>query len=53
MALYVLENKEIRIEVDSHGAELRSLKDKCLGREYMWCDDAAYWGKRRMRLDFV
>lgn len=45
MALYVLENNEIRIEVDSHGAELRSLKDKCLGREYMWCGDASYWGR--------
>lgn len=45
MALYVLENNEIRIEADSHGAELRSLKDKHTGREYMWCGDAAYWGR--------
>lgn len=45
MALYVLENNEIRIEADSHGAELRSLKDKHTGREYMWCGDSVYWGR--------
>ncbi len=45
MGLYVLENNEICIAVNSHGAELRSLKDKDTGREYMWCGDAAYWGR--------
>lgn len=45
MALYVLENKDIRIKVDSHGAELRSLADVKSEREYMWCGDSEYWGR--------
>ncbi len=45
MAEYVLENGEIRIKVDSHGAELRSLVALRTQREYMWCGDAAYWGR--------
>lgn len=45
MAEYVLDNGEIKIKVDSHGAELRSLSDCKSGREYMWCGDAAYWGR--------
>lgn len=45
MAEYVLENGEIRIRVDSHGAELRSLMDIRSQREYMWSGDAAYWGR--------
>lgn len=45
MAFYALENEDIRIKVDSHGAELRSLLDAKTEREYMWCGDAAYWGR--------
>lgn len=45
MAVFVLENEDIRIKVNSHGAELRSLEDKKTGREYMWCGDAEYWGR--------
>ncbi|MED9903936.1 MAG: aldose 1-epimerase family protein [Lachnospiraceae bacterium] len=45
MALYTLENGDIRIKVDSYGAELRSLVDVKTEREYMWCGDAAYWGR--------
>lgn len=45
MAVFVLENDEIRIRVNSHGAELRSLEDKKSGREYMWYGDAEYWGR--------
>ncbi len=45
MAEYVLDNGEIKIKVDSHGAELRSLTDCKSGREYMWCGDAQYWGR--------
>ena len=40
-----MENGEIRIRVDSHGAELRSLMDIRSQREYMWSGDAAYWGR--------
>lgn len=45
MAEYELENEELRIKVNAHGAELRSLVDKKTGREYMWCGDAKYWGR--------
>lgn len=45
MARYGLENEEIRIEIDSHGAELKSLVKKETGAEYMWCADAKYWGR--------
>lgn len=45
MSLYQLENNEIRIGVESHGAELRSLVDVKTGREYMWSADPAYWGR--------
>ena len=42
---YTLENEHIMIEVDAHGAELTSIKDKESGREYMWSGDSAYWGR--------
>ncbi len=45
MARYSVENDVIRIEVDSHGAELKSLVKKETGAEYMWCADAKYWGR--------
>ena len=45
MARYGLENDKIRIEIDSHGAELKSLVKKENGAEYMWCADAKYWGR--------
>lgn len=44
MAVYALENGKIRIDVESHGAELRSLKDN-KNTEYMWSGDPAYWGR--------
>lgn len=42
---YTLENEHVAIEVDAHGAELVSIRDKASGREYMWSGDAAYWGR--------
>lgn len=45
MATYQLENDTLRIRVDAHGAELRSLEEKATGKEYMWCGDAEYWGR--------
>lgn len=45
MARYRLENDAIRIEIDSHGAELKSLVKKETGTEYMWCADPEYWGR--------
>lgn len=45
MSIYQLENEAISISVDSRGAELKSLKRKDTGTEFMWCGDAKYWGR--------
>lgn len=42
---YVLENEQIRAEIESFGGELKSLADKGSGQEYMWEADPAFWGK--------
>lgn len=42
---YVLENDTLRIEVSSNGAELKSVKSKATGQEYMWQADPKYWGR--------
>ncbi len=43
MALFQISNDKITIQVDSLGAELKSLKSVAQGREYMWHADPAYW----------
>ena len=40
--IYVIENEEIKVSVDSHGAELVSAVGKD-GYEYVWQGDAEYW----------
>lgn len=45
MSTYTLKNQEITIQISSHGAELKSLKDNHTGTEYMWCADPQYWGR--------
>lgn len=45
MALFQISNEKITIQVDSMGAELKSLKRVADGREYMWHGDPAYWGR--------
>lgn len=45
MAVYELSNQEISIKVDSHGAELKSLKKLSTGQEYMWKGDPEFWGR--------
>lgn len=42
---YFLENEKIKAEIESFGAELKSLVDKAAGQEYMWEADPAFWGK--------
>lgn len=42
---YTLENGILRVEIDSFGAEIKSVKRKEDSREYMWCADPAYWGR--------
>lgn len=45
MAVYELKNEEISVLIDSVGAELKSLKRLSDKTEYLWCGDAAYWGR--------
>ncbi len=45
MAICEISNGEITASVDSHGAELKSLRSVEKGTEYMWCGNPAYWGK--------
>ena len=45
MPIYTLQNQELTAQFASRGAELKSLKDNRTGQEYMWCGDAAYWGR--------
>ena len=45
MGIVELKNDKIAIKVNTHGAELVSLKSVETDREYMWCGDAAYWGR--------
>lgn len=42
---YYLENDVLRAEIDSFGAELKSVKRKADGREYMWYADKTYWAR--------
>ena len=42
---YQLENEVIRVEVDSFGAEVKSVKSVGDGQEYMWNGDPKYWGR--------
>ncbi len=42
---YRLENDIFTVEVESRGAEIRSVKRKADGREYMWYADEKYWGR--------
>lgn len=43
MALFQISNDKITVQVDSMGAELKSLKDVATGTEYMWNGDPQYW----------
>ena len=42
---YTLENEILRVEIDSYGAEVRSVISKTTGQEYMWQADPTYWGR--------
>lgn len=43
MSRFGIKNSEVSIEVDSFGAELKSLKKVSTGREYMWDAKPEYW----------
>ncbi len=42
---YILENDCLHVEIDSFGAELKSVKNKTTNQEYMWQGDPTYWGR--------
>lgn len=42
---YVKENDRLRLEVDSFGAEVKSVRSQETGEEYMWCGDKRFWGR--------
>lgn len=45
MALFQISSDKITLQVDSLGAEVKSLKSVPDNREYMWHGDPAYWGR--------
>ena len=44
--VFTLENEELLITVDRHGAELTRIYDKKAGRELLWGADPAVWNPR-------
>ena len=34
--MYQLKNEALTLEIDAHGAEMKSLKDNQTGQEYLW-----------------
>lgn len=41
--MYQLKNEALTLEIDAHGAEMKSLKDNQTGQEYLWDGDLAFW----------
>ena len=42
---YFLENDALKVEIDSFGAEVKSVLNKNEYREYMWYGNKKYWGR--------
>lgn len=42
---HCIENSFLRVEIESHGAELKSVKANETGFEYMWYGDPKYWSR--------
>lgn len=42
---HILENEYLHVEIESFGAELKSVKDKNTSQEYMWQADPTFWGR--------
>ena len=40
-----IENEQLKAEIDSYGAELKSIVKKDTNQEYLWEADPAFWGK--------
>ena len=48
--LYSIENKYLKVTVDTLGAQLQSIESKTTEREYLWQGDSAYWTGRAYNL---
>ena len=44
--IHVLENEQLRVEIDEHGAQVMSMLEKTTGTEYLWQGDPTYWTSR-------
>lgn len=42
---YELKNDYVVAGFVSHGGEMKSLRSRKTGKEYLWCGDPAYWGR--------
>ena len=42
---YTLENEALKVEIESFGAEIKSVYGKQTDRQYMWYGDKKYWGR--------
>ncbi len=48
--IYTIENKTLRVSVDTSGAQLQSIFSKKTKTEYIWQGDSAYWSGRAYNL---
>lgn len=44
--IHILENEQLRVEIDEHGAQLMSIQEKSTDTEYLWQGDPTYWNSR-------
>lgn len=43
--MITVENEWLKVDIESHGAEVRRVKHKKNGLDYMWTGDNKYWGR--------
>lgn len=43
---HILENEQLRVEIDEHGAQVMSMLEKSTNTEYLWQGDPTYWAGR-------
>lgn len=43
--VHILENDELKVEIDSYGAEIKSIINKKTGINHIWCGDPEVWGR--------
>ncbi len=46
MEIVVIKNDQLRVEINTLGAELHSIQELKSGREYLWQGDSTYWAGR-------